>query len=313
MKQNTFNRSALERTAAQFHADTINGIHPVADLTSYEFFELGPLGELLALCAATSRQIANRGKQPPVKLKLPSSEIACDFLFKMQIFTFSVSTGHFIYRDNELGLQEQKQNAGGFKFQQHKWMSFRQIVLPGNQLLRSNFESQCDQLIRELQTLFKQGMHVELNYVKEELVDFWTPNYEAVENIYLHSGTWGFAGAQLTNNGMTIFYGDVGHGIKSTLEPHKNTLCEILDRKWGHGTAILGAFKRGITSKPEDCQGQGLDIIKQFVQKHNGMISCRSGDARVDFKSRGNPLVWDKCMFIPGVQLSIFLPPKSKN
>jgi hypothetical protein len=313
-----FDESSLEGLAWKFNSEASEGVGSVGDLERFTSFDLGALGEFLALCAAAKRGLLDRGaSKQPVRLVLPSSRAGLQCLYRLMVFQFSVSTGGFLWGDNDHARAEIRASVASYANAGAVISGFKQITPPSKfSTTREAFHSQCQWMVRGTANEFSRALSA-LGYPQDEIQDFWIPNYEIMENIHWHSGSWGFCALAASMNGMTIFFGDVGRGIRTTLEHQKEEVIRRVreaykdhDAQWSDLTAILGAFLPGVTSKPGESEGQGLDLSLRYVKENHGTLTCRSGTSRVRFKSTGFPLKFTG-KFIPGVQITIFLPTRT--
>ena len=153
-----------------------------------------------------------------------------------------------------------------------------------------------------------------LDYPPTSVVKFSVVLSEVCQNILEHAEAPGWVAAQVYNwerrigrQVLVIAVADVGRGFKGSLSDEYAT--RFSDR-WGDATALEAAFIHGLTRFPDSGRGHGIQQIRRQVGRWDGLISVRSGTARIrDVPSweDGVPLETDLPRF-PGAQINIVLP-----
>lgn len=157
-----------------------------------------------------------------------------------------------------------------------------------------------------------------LGYPASAVVQFSVILSEVCQNIIEHAGRPGWVAAQSYNwkrrlgrHVAIISVADIGRGFRASLEDeHASRFGE----RWGDVTALEAAFLMGLTRFPDTGRGQGIQQIRKQVGRWNGLLSIRSGSARIadtpDWSSKP-PLEEDLRPF-PGAQINIILPERVK-
>lgn len=106
---------------------------------------------------------------------------------------------------------------------------------------------------------------------------------------------------------LRVAIADCGIGIRESLASNPK-------HKWvanePHHVAVLEAFKPGISRKREG--GVGFTDILDGVNELGGRLSLATGDQYVVVR-KGNAKVGDMTFNLPGVQVELFLPGRSKH
>ena len=153
-----------------------------------------------------------------------------------------------------------------------------------------------------------------LGYPASAVVQFAVILSEVCQNIIEHAEAPGWVAAQvyrwtkrLGRDVLVISVVDVGRGFRGSLSSEHS--ARFGDR-WGDATALEAAFIHGLTRFPDSGRGQGIQQIRRQVRKWDGIISVRSGSARIaDVPNWDDspPLERDLPNF-PGAQIGIALP-----
>ncbi len=153
-----------------------------------------------------------------------------------------------------------------------------------------------------------------LGYPSSAVIQFAVILSEVCQNIIEHAEAPGWVAAQvyrwtkrLGREVLVISVMDVGRGFRGSLASEHS--ARFADR-WGDATALEAAFIHGLTRFPDSGRGQGIQQIRRQVRKWDGIISVRSGSARIaDVPNWDDspPLERDLPDF-PGAQISIALP-----
>jgi hypothetical protein len=153
-----------------------------------------------------------------------------------------------------------------------------------------------------------------LHYPPSAVVQFSVILSEVCQNILEHAEAPGWVSAQsylwkrrLGREVLVIAVGDVGRGFRGSLaSEHSGRFGD----RWGDATALEAAFIHGITRFPDQGRGQGIQQIRKQVRRWDGMISIRSGTARIadvpDWEEL--PPLSDGLADLPGAQITIILP-----
>lgn len=153
-----------------------------------------------------------------------------------------------------------------------------------------------------------------LHYPASAVVQFSVILSEVCQNIIEHAEAPGWVAAQSYNwerrlgrHVLVIAVSDLGRGFRGSLTDGHS--ARFGDR-WGDATALEAAFIHGLTRFPDSGRGQGIQQIRKQVRRWDGLISFRSGTARIaDVPAWDEmpPLVEGLAQF-PGSQISIVLP-----
>jgi len=153
-----------------------------------------------------------------------------------------------------------------------------------------------------------------LRYPPTAVVQFSVILSEVCQNILEHAGAPGWVSAQtytwkkrLGRQVLVLGVGDLGRGFRESLSSeHAGRFGD----RWGDPTALEAAFIHGLTRFPDQGRGQGIQQIRKQVRRWDGLISIRSGTARIadvpDWDDQP-PLEQDLPTF-PGAQITIILP-----
>ena len=153
-----------------------------------------------------------------------------------------------------------------------------------------------------------------LCYPSAAVVQFSVILSEVCQNIVEHAEAPGWVAAQSYNwtrrlgrHVAVIAVSDLGRGFRASLtEEHSARFGD----RWGDVTALEAAFLLGLTRFPDTGRGQGIQQIRKQVARWQGLLSVRSGTARIADAppwSR-NPPVEEGLRHFPGAQINIILP-----
>ena len=156
-----------------------------------------------------------------------------------------------------------------------------------------------------------------LRYPPAAVVQFSVILSEVCQNIVEHAEGPGWVAAQAYNwtrrlgrHVAVIAVSDLGRGFRASLaDEHAERFAD----RWGDVTALEAAFLLGLTRFPDIGRGQGIQQIRKQVGRWNGLLSIRSGTARIADTppwSR-NPPVEEGLRHFPGAQINIILPENS--
>ena len=153
-----------------------------------------------------------------------------------------------------------------------------------------------------------------LGYPPTSVVQFSVILSEVCQNIIEHAEAAGWVAAQSYNwsrrlgrQVVIISVSDLGRGFRGSLADEHS--ARFADR-WGDATALEAAFIHGLTRFPDSGRGQGIQQIRKQVRRWDGLISIRSGTARIAdvpdwFDS---PPMEEGLPDFPGTQINIILP-----
>ena len=153
-----------------------------------------------------------------------------------------------------------------------------------------------------------------LRYPPAAVVQFSVILSEVCQNIVEHAEGPGWVAAQAYNwtrrlgrHVAVIAVSDLGRGFHASLTDEHS---ERFGDRWGDVTALEAAFLLGLTRFPDVGRGQGIQQIRKQVARWKGLLSIRSGTARIADAppwSR-NPPVQEGLGHFPGAQINIILP-----
>ncbi len=137
---------------------------------------------------------------------------------------------------------------------------------------------------------------------------------EVCQNIVEHAGAAGWVSAQTYNwsrrlgrQVVVIAVMDVGMGFRGSLAREH---AQRYGDRWSDVTALEAAFLYGVSRYRDPGRGQGLQGIRKQVARWNGLVTIRSGTARIaavpDWEKR-DPVASDLPEF-PGAQIQVVLP-----
>ena len=124
-----------------------------------------------------------------------------------------------------------------------------------------------------------------LGYPPTSVVPFSVILSEVCQNVIEHAEGPGWVAAQSYNwskrlgrQVVIISVADLGRGFRGSLADEHS--ARFSDR-WGDATALEAAFIHGLTRFPDSGRGQGIQQIRKQVRRWDGLISIRSGTARI--------------------------------
>lgn len=158
-----------------------------------------------------------------------------------------------------------------------------------------------------------------LGYPLVTVVQFSVVLSEVCQNIIEHAGAPGWVAAQAYYWAkrrerwmLVIAVSDLGRGFRESLAAeHAGRFGE----RWGDGRALEAAFLHGVTRFQDLGRGQGIQQIRRQVRRWDGLISIRSGTARIADVPEWDdtpPLEQGLARF-PGAQINIVLPAKQRG
>lgn len=153
-----------------------------------------------------------------------------------------------------------------------------------------------------------------LHYPSSSVVQFSVLLSEVCGNILEHADAPGWVAAQtyswsrrLGRQVLVVSVGDMGRGFLGSLTPeHAGRYGD----RWNHATALEAAFIHGLTRFPDQGRGHGIQQMRKQVRRWDGLISIRSGTARIaDVPSwESVPPLEDGLPPVPGAWITIILP-----
>ncbi len=157
-----------------------------------------------------------------------------------------------------------------------------------------------------------------LNYARTELDRFLTSLSEICQNILEHSGDHGYVAVQkyryrdtLGKNVVKMIVSDLGKGMKSSLS---NRLKDQFGEDWTDRKAIKQALFKSVSRFDDEGRGHGLASVRDSTEHWNGLLTIRSGTARVsmvpDWSNRQE--LRKNLPHFPGTQVMLMLPEKEK-
>jgi len=153
-----------------------------------------------------------------------------------------------------------------------------------------------------------------LGYAQTSVVQFSVILSEVCQNILEHAEAPGWVAAQSYNwskrlgrHVVIISVVDLGRGFRGSLSDEHS--ARFADR-WGDVTALEAAFIHGLTRFPDSGRGQGIQQIRKQVRRWDGLISIRSGTARIADVPKwfDAPPLEEGLSDFPGTQINIVLP-----
>jgi hypothetical protein len=162
-------------------------------------------------------------------------------------------------------------------------------------------------------------LSTKLGYPPTSAVPFAVILSEVCQNIIEHAEGPGWVAAQSYNWSkrlgrfvVVISVMDCGRGFRGSLMGEHS--ARYGDR-WSDATALEAAFLHGLTRFPDSGRGQGIQQMRKQVRKWKGLISARSGSARITQVPEwdDSPPLVDGLAQLPGAQISIVLPAKGAD
>jgi len=158
-----------------------------------------------------------------------------------------------------------------------------------------------------------------LRYPPSAVIQFSVILSEVCQNILEHAEGPGWVAAQTYNwskrlgrNVLVLAVGDLGRGFRGSLtDEHSGRYGD----RWSDATALEAAFIHGLTRFADQGRGQGIQQIRKQVRRWDGMISVRSGTARIADVPEWEdlPPLEQKLPHFPGAQITILLPERVED
>lgn len=177
-----------------------------------------------------------------------------------------------------------------------------------------NTNHDVHEIVDQVQGRASAMLTSKLGYPSSSVIPFSVMLSEVCQNIIEHADGPGWVAAQAYNWAkrlgrfvIVISVMDRGRGFKGSLSDEHS--ARYGDR-WSDSTALEAAFLQGLTRFADPGRGQGLQQIRKQVRKWSGLISARSGTARISQVPEWDdslPMV-DGMAPLPGTQISITLP-----
>ena len=158
-----------------------------------------------------------------------------------------------------------------------------------------------------------------LGHPQSSVVQFSVILSEVCQNILEHAEAPGWVAAQSYNwskrlgrHVVIISVVDLGRGFRGSLSDEHS--ARFADR-WGDVTALEAAFIHGLTRFPDSGRGQGIQQIRKQVRRWDGLISIRSGTARIADVPKwfDAPPLEEGLSDFPGTQINIVLPERVED
>jgi len=157
-----------------------------------------------------------------------------------------------------------------------------------------------------------------LGYPPTAVVQFSVILSEVCQNVIEHASAPGWVAAQAYNwqrrlgrHVLVIAVSDLGRGFRGSLEDEHSAQYGT---KWSDATALEAAFLRGLTRFADSGRGQGIQQIRRQVRRWDGIMTVRSGTARI-----ADVPEWDDSSTLseglapfPGAHIGIILPARSE-
>ncbi len=170
------------------------------------------------------------------------------------------------------------------------------------------------QVVDRVQSRAGEILQRNLDYPAAAVLPFSVMLSEVCQNIVEHAGAPGWVAAQryewtkrLGRRVVVISVSDLGRGFRASLQAEHS---ERFGDRWSDATALEAAFLMGLTRFPDTGRGQGVQQIRKQVRRWDGLVSIRSGTARIaDSPSWSRmPPLQDGLAAFPGAQINIVLP-----
>lgn len=177
-----------------------------------------------------------------------------------------------------------------------------------------NTNHDVHEIVDRVQTRAGSILTSKLGYPVASVIPFSVMLSEVCQNIIEHAEGPGWVAAQAYNWAkrlgrfvVVISVMDRGRGFRGSLSDEHS--ARYGDR-WSDSTALEAAFLHGLTRFTDPGRGQGLQQIRKQVRKWDGLISLRSGSARISQVPEWDesPPMVDGMAPLPGAQIGIILP-----
>lgn len=170
------------------------------------------------------------------------------------------------------------------------------------------------QLVEHVQDRAGAILSRTLGYPMSAVLQFSVLLSEVCGNVLEHAGAPGWVVAQsyhwerrLGRHVLVVAVGDAGVGFRGSLADRH---AGRYGSRWSDATALEAAFIHGITRFPDQGRGQGIQQIRRQVRRWGGLISIRSGTARIadvpEWDDR--PPLEEGLPELPGAWITLVLP-----
>lgn len=287
--------------------------HGVLDLSVCTYASLGAVIKLIPLLYTAHWKLVEESAAFRIGFLPPRNEVL-RFLYKLGFFSLVAIDEVFIGANEwaraEIEWNGRRSRGKRVAARNYPYMPLKRIVEGGASMSSERLHWEISSFTDAISEAFETILREHLGFADEQVYHFATINAEIYQNIYRHSGTWGYASIQCDSRGLVIGYGDIGVGFRESLEPYQSEITHRLQRGWNDHTALLAGFTPGITSKPHSLGfGYGLSEVRKFVVGNGGVVEARSGTGRVIFRDK-KPVTLARVANIRGAQIIIYLPVK---
>lgn len=249
-----------------------------------------PQGMIGLLAAGT---VARERSEDPPRLQLPASEDVLGYLARMGFFR---EAGTIFSIDGRAPTRTRGKSD---------------VLLEITPITtNSDIHAVVDRVQSRAGAILSRTLH----YPPTAVVRFSVILSEVCQNIIEHAEAPGWVSAQAYNYArrlgrhvLVIAVADLGRGFRRSLATEH---AARFGNRWSDDTALEAAFIHGVTRFPDSGRGQGIQQIRKQVHRWDGMMSIRSGTARIADIPR-----WDDSAqlerdlsFFPGSQIHILLP-----
>jgi hypothetical protein len=158
-----------------------------------------------------------------------------------------------------------------------------------------------------------------LRYPKPAMIQFSVMLSEVCQNIIEHAEADGWVCAQtyhykerLGRDVLMLAVMDVGIGFQGSLaSEHARRYGE----RWSAATALEAALLYGESRYRDPGRGQGLQAIRRQVDRWNGMLGIRSGDAMIALVPEWEefPSLQTGLESFPGAQILVVMPARTEG
>ncbi len=178
--------------------------------------------------------------------------------------------------------------------------------------------SDVHEVVERVQTRAGTILSRTLKYPYSAVIHFTVILSEVCQNVIEHAEGPGWVAAQVYNwrhrlgrQVGVISVADVGRGFRASLE-HEHAVS--FGNRWNDETALEAALIFGLTRFAETGRGQGIQQIRKQIARWGGMISIRSGTARIAEAPSwfAHPPMQSRLQPFPGAQINIMLPEQKR-
>ncbi len=256
------------------------------DLSGVTFID--PYGMVGILETGRLLQLMDREKE----LILPESELVIKYLERMDFFKYA---GRYFEIGPEINSLRDK----------YLKSSSSDVLLEITPIEKSN---DIHSIVGKVKERANNILEKHLHYDRRAINGFIVSLSEVCQNILEHSENTGCVGIQkyhfqkLNKNVVKIAVMDLGIGFEKSLSGRLDVTDET--------DAIDKALFQGVSRYEDEGRGHGLAAVRRFVNKWNGKLSIRSGNAKLSIIPKWS---WGKkreqnLNYFPGAQINIMLP-----